>query len=305
MSASPSAKPVVCLVTGANQGIGYEIVKLLAGDAEKRHWKILLGSRNEANGAKALKELGSPANVSNFLLDVTDAKSIEAAVQRIKKEYTQLDVLIQNAGIAFMDRDYAHCEATLKCNLYGVKAMNDSFLPIIPERTGRIILVSSEVGAWAHHDSPAATQKALHPVDNLQWKDVQAWADKYLESFKPEGKNKELFSQHPMIGGSYCTSKMFESVYGRILARDLKSKGIPVALVTPGYCRTNLGPQNKNAPRSAEQGAHSCLYGLKVAAGDSTLYHDGTEVPVMAPIPAQYSQPLRDIMAPIPAGDKH
>src|ERR1700686_115000 len=86
----------VALVTGANKGIGLQIAKDLA----MHGLVVLVGSRNLANGATAVKSIGEGAHA--IQLDVTDqGASITAAAQRIREEFGRLDVLVNNAGIAF------------------------------------------------------------------------------------------------------------------------------------------------------------------------------------------------------------
>jgi NAD(P)-dependent dehydrogenase (short-subunit alcohol dehydrogenase family) len=86
-------KPVA-LVTGANQGIGFQIAK----DLVARGFTVLVGSRNFERGEAAAKEVGSDAHALH--LDVTDQASIIAAAKRVQSEFGRLDVLIQNAAIS-------------------------------------------------------------------------------------------------------------------------------------------------------------------------------------------------------------
>jgi NAD(P)-dependent dehydrogenase (short-subunit alcohol dehydrogenase family) len=84
----------VALVTGANQDIGLQIEKDVAGHG----FTVLVGSRNHERGEVAASEVGSNAHV--LQLDVTDAASIGAAAKRVREEFGRLDVLIQNAAIS-------------------------------------------------------------------------------------------------------------------------------------------------------------------------------------------------------------
>ena len=75
----------VALVTGANQGVGNQIAKELATNG----YRVYVGSRKLDNGEKAAAEIGE--NAQAIQLDVTDATSINAAVDRIGSEYGRLD----------------------------------------------------------------------------------------------------------------------------------------------------------------------------------------------------------------------
>src|SRR5258708_40268119 len=86
----------VALVTGANKGLGKEVVRQLA----RLGVTVLLGSRNVARGEEAARELlaeGLP--VSCVELDVTSEASASFVAERIRREHSRLDILINNAGI--------------------------------------------------------------------------------------------------------------------------------------------------------------------------------------------------------------
>ncbi len=69
------------LVTGANKGIGFEVVKKLS--ANQPNDLILLGSRDQKRGEDALLQLGSPTSVKVLLLDISSPESIKQAKQEI------------------------------------------------------------------------------------------------------------------------------------------------------------------------------------------------------------------------------
>ncbi len=71
----------VALVTGANRGIGHEVVRQL----RERGYNVLLGARSLAEGEQAATELGGPTIVP-IQLDVTDETSVEAARQRVEDD---------------------------------------------------------------------------------------------------------------------------------------------------------------------------------------------------------------------------
>lgn len=83
-------------VTGANKGIGYEIVKQL-GEAG---WKVILGARSVERGERAVSELTSRGLDVEFVqIDMCDLKSIEQAADTIQKTYPAINLLINNAGM--------------------------------------------------------------------------------------------------------------------------------------------------------------------------------------------------------------
>ena len=84
----------VAMVTGANQGVGFQVAKELVANG----LTVLVGSRNFERGEAAAKEIGQGAIA--LQLDVTDRPSIAAAAERIRKEFGRLDLLVNNAAIS-------------------------------------------------------------------------------------------------------------------------------------------------------------------------------------------------------------
>jgi NAD(P)-dependent dehydrogenase (short-subunit alcohol dehydrogenase family) len=86
----------VILVTGANKGIGFEIVRQLA----KLGHEVLLASRDEGKGKDALLSLQKEnLSVLTVPLDITDESSIKKAVLYVQQQFGKLDVLINNAAV--------------------------------------------------------------------------------------------------------------------------------------------------------------------------------------------------------------
>src|SRR5215472_5752418 len=87
----------IALVTGANKGIGYEIARGLA----KHGMTVLLGCRDLDRAKTAAgRLLAEGLDIVPILLDVTRPETIRAAAAEIGSTYQQLDVLVNNAGIA-------------------------------------------------------------------------------------------------------------------------------------------------------------------------------------------------------------
>jgi NAD(P)-dependent dehydrogenase (short-subunit alcohol dehydrogenase family) len=132
------------LVTGANKGIGLEIVKQLIDKGITVH----LGARDVEHGEKAAADTGA-----RFVqLDVTDPASVRRAAAAID----QLDVLVNNAGIIGGHTqtpggaDLDHVRRAFETNVFGVIAVTDAFLPLLRRSAaGRIVNVSSSVGSLA------------------------------------------------------------------------------------------------------------------------------------------------------------
>ena len=132
------------LVTGANKGIGLEIVKRLIGEG----MTVYLGARDPEKGEKAAADVGA-----RFVqLDVTDAASVKRAAESIDS----LDVLVNNAGITGGrmntpgEADVEVIRDVFETNVFGVVTVTEAFLPLLRRSEhGRIVNVSSTVGSLA------------------------------------------------------------------------------------------------------------------------------------------------------------
>lgn len=89
------------VVTGANKGIGLEIVQNLASLGVT----VVLTARNETRGGDAttkLQEMGL-SNVIFHQLDVLDTHSIESLAKFIQEEFGRLDILVRALLLIFID----------------------------------------------------------------------------------------------------------------------------------------------------------------------------------------------------------
>lgn len=82
-------------ITGANKGIGYELVRQLA----EKDYHVFLGARNEQLGQQAVESL-NVSNVSYIQVDISNSQSIQEATKKIYETTDHLHLLINNAGIA-------------------------------------------------------------------------------------------------------------------------------------------------------------------------------------------------------------
>lgn len=140
----------VALVTGANRGIGYELVKQLALNG----FRAILASRDLEKGHEAAQNLKqSGLDVSFLLMDVNDQESIRQAALTVNETFGRLDVLVNNAGVyldeneMLLNMDPSILEKTMSTNFFGAYHVIRSFMPLMEERSyGRIINISSEYG---------------------------------------------------------------------------------------------------------------------------------------------------------------
>jgi NAD(P)-dependent dehydrogenase (short-subunit alcohol dehydrogenase family) len=143
----------IAIVTGANRGIGLEVVRQLAAQGAL----VILGSREAEKGKAVTKSLaGDGLNVLSRQLDVTDPESIQCLAMQVEEEFERLDILVNNAGILYdtweeaSNADLATVQQAWETNTLGPWRMCQAFLPLLKRSEhGRIVNVSSGAGSLA------------------------------------------------------------------------------------------------------------------------------------------------------------
>ena len=272
----------VILVTGANKGIGYEAVKLLS--VHRPSSTILLGSRSTANGEAAISKMKesdsshSFDNVQVVALDLADTASIVNAARQVQSSYQQLDVLVNNAGIASVDDNMKH-RSVIDVNLYGTHSCIEQFLPLMPASSIVINVISRQAAVTTHSATPELQQRLLDPA-SITWPDIDRLAQLYFDTtgLNPWPPADKTF-------GCYGVSKALLCVYTRRLAIDHRQ--LRVALTTPGHCRTDMSAGTKfPGSRTAEQGGASVVWPIlhpqqafDAQGGQCKFFLDGDEHP--------------------------
>ncbi len=135
----------VAIVTGSNRGIGRGIARGFA----RAGASLALAARDAALLDDAADEFrGLGAQVAAIPTDVTDQDSVNALIDRTLAQFGQLDVLVNNAGIAnhapLVDMTLADWQATIDVNLTGPFLCARAALRVMaPAGRGRIINVAS------------------------------------------------------------------------------------------------------------------------------------------------------------------
>jgi len=215
------AETRIAIVTGANRGIGLEIVRQLA----RQGLIAVLGARDLEKGNAAAATLASEGLEPPVVaLDVTDADSVRAAVAHVMDLFGRVDVLVNNAAIlkeGFSPEDASVLDApadvvieTFEGNTLGPLRLIQAVVPHM--RTlgyGRIVNVSSGAGQLSD-----------------------------------------------MGGGfpAYRMSKAALNALTRITAAELGPGDIKINAMCPGWVKTEMG--GPNATRPVEEGAETAVW---------------------------------------------
>jgi NAD(P)-dependent dehydrogenase (short-subunit alcohol dehydrogenase family) len=140
----------VVVVTGANRGLGLEVVRQCAGRGDT----AVLGSRDVDAGRRAAVDLGD--GVRPVALDVTDVDGLAAAADEVDSAFGRVDVLVNNAAIHYdtwqnaVDVDLGVVREAWETNVLGAWQTTLAFLPLLRRSAHpRVVMVSSESGSLA------------------------------------------------------------------------------------------------------------------------------------------------------------
>ena len=95
--------------------------------------------------------------MSTIELDVADDRSVDAAKTLIESTYDRIDVLVNNAGVYFLDRLPARdaLRDSLATNVVGAVSLTEALLPVLRKsRDPRLVFVSSSMGSLQHNLDP-------------------------------------------------------------------------------------------------------------------------------------------------------
>jgi NADP-dependent 3-hydroxy acid dehydrogenase YdfG len=145
------AKDLTVFVTGATSGFGEATARRFARDGAK---VIICGRR--ADRIQALKADLKDTPVHAFTLDVRDGKAVQAAVDALPAEFAEVDVLVNNAGLALglgpaQSADLDDWETMIDTNIKGLTYCTRAVLPGMVQRNrGHIINLGSTAGTYAY-----------------------------------------------------------------------------------------------------------------------------------------------------------
>lgn len=140
-------------ITGATSGFGLACARRFAADG----WNLVLTGRREERLAAIKDELSAQCQVLTLTLDVTDAEAVKAAVDTLPEPFAQVDLLLNNAGLALGTEAAQNCDLSewqqmIDTNVGGLVTVTHALLPtLIKQGKGSsIINLGSIAGHWPY-----------------------------------------------------------------------------------------------------------------------------------------------------------
>ncbi len=229
----------ICMVTGANSGIGRETALGLA----KMGATVVMVCRNRAKGEAAQRDIKQQSGndaVDLLLADFASLQAVRQLASEFQQRYNRLDVLVNNAGSFFGQRILSTdgYEMTFAVNHLASFLLTNLLLDTLKASTpARIVNVSSD-----------AQMAGILNFDDLQM-----------------SKRYRMFA-------AYAQSKLANTLFTYALARRLEGTGVTVNCLHPGVVATNIWSQplppflrplagiSRFFGISAVQGARTSLY---------------------------------------------
>lgn len=229
----------ICVITGANSGIG----KITAQELAKKGFDIIMLCRNLDKARPVQQEIqdGNPAQKIDLVrCDVASFASVREAAKEVHARVDHIDVLINNAGLYIANEQYSPegFELTFATNHLGPFLLTNLLLDLLKKgRDARVVTVSSEAHRFAGN----------FRLDELA-------RPKSYSAMRAYGK-----------------SKLCNILFSNELSRRLLDEGITSNSLHPGTVSTNFGADsgaifgtliNLARPflKTPEQGAATSIY---------------------------------------------
>jgi serine 3-dehydrogenase len=138
------------LITGATAGIGQAAARRFASAG----WKIIATGRRADRLEALVTELGADV-VCPVVFDIRDEAAIDAALEALPEGFRDIDVLINNAGLAMgvavaQDGDLDQWRQMIDTNITGLITITRRLLPRLIARKGAILNISSVAGTYPY-----------------------------------------------------------------------------------------------------------------------------------------------------------
>jgi NAD(P)-dependent dehydrogenase (short-subunit alcohol dehydrogenase family) len=231
-------KEKTCLVTGATSGVGLATARGLAGLGAK----VIIVGRDDRKCSRVLTTMRRevPGSIAEyFVADLSSQAQVRTVAEDLKRRYSQLDVLVNNAGGYFRTREVTvdGLEMTFALNHLSYFLLTNLLLEVLVQSpSARIVNVAS----------------CAHEGGKMDFENLQG-------------------EHHYIRSRAYSQSKLANVLFTYSLAKRLLQTRVTVNALHPGYVRSNLGINNGWLKKkllnlldrrmiSPEAGARTCVY---------------------------------------------
>jgi NAD(P)-dependent dehydrogenase (short-subunit alcohol dehydrogenase family) len=231
----------IALVTGATSGLGQSTARALA----KMGATVVIVGRSPQKTADVVQEIRTASGnskVESLLADLSSQADIHRLASEFKRKYSQLHILVNNAGATYPDRQLSvdGIEMTFALNHMAYFLLTTLLLDTLKASApARIVNVAS----------------GLYGIARLDFANLQG--ERFYNQFS-----------------AYATSKLENILFTRELARRLQGTGVTVNALNPRIVNTPMQHKNKDSGliarvasvimpligRSPEKGAETSIY---------------------------------------------
>lgn len=254
-AAAAMGTPPVALITGSDRGLGFALTKELTA----RGWRVIATCRSPEKATELRAFAAANPGVVIERLDVADDAAIDALATKLRGQ--PIDALINNAGVIgrvgtprVEDLDPAELQRVMRVNTYAPMRLARTFMPNIEaSRHKKIVSLSSGLGSLTR--VPDFAQNAP--------------------------------------GYDYAVSKAGLNISMRMLAYEVRSRGVIVGLISPGAIDTAMQAQVRAAsaaegkpitapmvtPAESARGVVDVMMALTAERTGRFFSHTGAEIP--------------------------
>ena len=205
----------IVFITGATSGIGLGCARKFAANGDK----LILTGRNATRLSEISSELKAQGTeVVTLKFDVRDREAAQKAIDSLPAEWTKIDVLVNNAGLALglepeYEGDFNDWDGMIDTNIKGLLTMTRLIVPGMIERnSGHIINIGSVAGdaAYAGGNVYCATKAAVKALSDGLRIDV-ANTSVRVTNLKP-GLVETNFSNVRFHGDTDRAAKLYQGI---------------------------------------------------------------------------------------------
>jgi NAD(P)-dependent dehydrogenase (short-subunit alcohol dehydrogenase family) len=234
-----SLKNKICVITGANSGIGKETSRGLAALGTKLVMVTRDKEKGEATRDELLKQTGNQ-NIVLMQCDLSSIHQVKHLSEELTSLYNHIDVLINNAGALFSKRTVTN--ENLECS-FTVNYLAPLYLT-------HLVLPSLMVGSSCRIINLTS---GLHKQGTVRFDDLQ---------------NQIQYNSMK----AYSNAKLMVILGTYYLARLLKDSGVCVNAVQPGFAATNLGKNSGSLVQEVMFGAVRFMQTTASKAAETSIY---------------------------------